>query len=142
MNQFQGVQSWIQQQQQAEEQRTQAEESRQQEELLTSAKGAIREQLTASGIPTELVSDEQIVASLIVHKGDMNLAAQSFTGMRDSFLKDFTTNNGNGSRAPTIRGETPQAPQGGLRGRSGDPFREASVAAQQFLAQGARAEGS
>jgi DNA-binding transcriptional MerR regulator len=142
MQDQQGVMQYINQQQEAETQRTAAEESRQQEALLTEAKGTIRENLKASGIPEELVSDEQIVAALIVHKGDISTAAQSFTGLRDGFLKDFTTANANGSRAPTIRGGTPQAPKEGLRPRTGDAFREASVGAQQFLAQNAAAEGS
>jgi hypothetical protein len=142
MTDQQSVMQYIQQQQQAESERAAAEESRQQEGLLTEAKSTIRENLTASGIPPELVSDEQIVAALIVHKGDMTGATQSFTGLRDGFLKDFTTANSNGSRAPTIRGETPQAPQEGLRGRNGDAFRNASVGAQQFLAQNAAAQGS
>jgi hypothetical protein len=142
MTDQQSVMQYIQQQQSAEQERAAAEEGRQQEALLTEAKGTIRENLKASGIPDELVSDEQIVAALIVHKGDISMAAQSFTGMRDGFLKDFTTANANGSRAPTVRGETPQAPKTGLRGRQGDAFRDASIGAQQFLAQNAAAEGS
>jgi hypothetical protein len=142
MTDQQSVMQYINQQQEAENQRAAADESRQQEALLTEAKGTIRENLKASGIPDDLVSDEQIVAALIVHKGDISTAAQSFTGLRDGFLKDFTTNNSNGSRAPTVRGEMPQAPKQGLNPRRGDPFREATVGAQQFLAQSAAAEGS
>jgi hypothetical protein len=142
MQEQQGISQYIQQQQQAENQRAAAEESRQQEALLGEAKSTIRENLKASGIRDDLVSDEQIVAALIVHKGDISMAAQSFTGLRDGFLTDFTNTNSNGSRPPTIRGDTPQAPKEGLRPRGGDPFRQASVGAQQFLAQSAAAEGS
>jgi hypothetical protein len=142
MTDQQSVMQYINQQQQAESERAAADESRQQEALLTEAKTTIRDNLRASGVPDELVNDEQIVAALIVHKGDITMAAQSFTGLRDGFLKDFTTNNANGSRSPTIRGETPQAPKEGLRPRGGDAFREASLGAQQFLAQNAAAQGS
>jgi hypothetical protein len=142
MTDQQSVMQYINQQQEAENQRAAAEESRQQEALLTEAKSTIRENLKASGIPDELVNDEQIVAALIVHKGDIATAAQSFTGLRDGFLKDFTTNNANGSRAPTVRGGMPQAPKQGLSPRKGDAFRDATVGAQQFLAQSAAVEGS
>jgi len=136
------ITQFISAQQEAEQERAAAEEGRQQEALLEEAKGTIRETLKSSGIPDGLISDEQIVSSLITFKGDISMAAQSFMGMRDGFLKDFTTANSNGSRAPTVRGGTPEAPKEGLRPRSGDPFREASTAAQQFLAQQAQAEGS
>lgn len=136
----------LQQMTQAEEMRQQQEQQRQaeqeaqmQEQILNEAKGTIQGQLKAAGITEGLVTDEQIVAALIAHNGDMNQVVQSFTGLRDGFLKGFTETNGQGPRQPTVRGDTPQAPKGSPRPRAGDGFRQASIGAAQMLAQGAAA---
>lgn len=129
------------QRQQAEQQRQAEAEAAQQEQMLEQAKGTIKEQLKAAGITEGLVTDEQMVAALIAHNGDLNQAVASFTGLRDGFLKGFTDANGAGPKPPTVNGETPQAPKGGLRQKSGDGFREASLGAQQMLSQAAAASG-
>lgn len=125
--------------QQAEQQRQAEQESAMQEQMLTEAKSTIKEQLKAAGITEGLVTDEQIVAGLIAHNGDLNQVVQSYTGLRDGFLKGFTNANSQGPRQPTINGQPPQAPQPGLRSKSGDSFRSASQGAAQMLAQSAAA---
>jgi DNA-binding protein H-NS len=127
---------------QQEEQRAAQQEAAMQDQMLTEAKATIREQLKAAGIHSDgLVTDEQLVAGLIAHNGDINQVVQSYSGLRDGFLKEFTTANGQGPRQPTVRGEVPGAPKGTPRPRAGDGFREASIGAAQMLAMGAAASG-
>lgn len=125
--------------QQQEQQRQAEQEAQMQEQMLEQAKTDIKGQLTAAGITEGLVTDEQIVAALIAHNGDMNQVVQSFTGLRDGFLRGFTEANGQGPRQATVRGETPQAPKGTPRPKAGDGFRQASIGAAQMLAQNAAA---
>lgn len=132
----------------AEQQRTQQseaqaaqEEARQQEAMLQEAHQTMAQQLQQAGVPEGLVTPEQMTGALIAHEGDIPSAVGSFTGLREGFLKGFTESNGNQPPPATVRGDAPKAPKGGLRPKSGDGFRSASVGAQQFLAQGAAAAG-
>lgn len=140
--QMQGIMQYVDSRQQQDAQVQQQETERQQQAILAEAHTTIRDALKNAGIPEGLVTDEQITAELIVRQGDINQVVSSFTGLRDGFLGNFTNQNSNGQRPPTISGKPPEAPKNGLRGRKGDEFREASLGAQQFLAQAAAQEGN
>jgi hypothetical protein len=137
---LQGVTQYIESQQQAEQARQQAEAQRQNEAMLTEARGQIRAQLTAAGIPEGAVTDADITASLISRQGDMNAVIQGFTQFRDNLLGNFTNTNANGQKPLAINGAPPQAPKGGLRAKPGDGFRTATQGAEQFLRQANAAE--
>lgn len=128
-----------QRQQQAQAQAAQ-EEARQQETMLAEAHSTMTAQLKQAGVPEGLVTPEQLTAALIVTKGDIPQAVAQFNSLREGFLKGFVETNGNGPKSPTVNGGVPQVPKGGLRPRGGDPFRQASVGAQQMLAANARGQ--
>lgn len=135
------VQARQMQEQMAQQQAAQAE-AQQQEQMLAEAHSTMYDMLKKAGIPNadQLVTTEQLTGALIAHKGDIDQAVASFTGLRDGFLKGFTETNGKPPAQPRVNG-MPQVPKGGLRPRGGDTFRSASVGAQQFLAQNAAAAG-
>jgi hypothetical protein len=120
---------------QAEQQRQAEAEQATQEQLLGQAHQGMKQTLAAAGIPEGSISDEMLNAYIIAHKGDVGQATQALTGFRENVLKGFVTDNGSGSKPPTIAGATPEGPKEGLRQKSGDGFREASIAASQALAQ-------
>lgn len=132
---LQGLTQFMESQQQAQQAQQQAEQARQNEAMLTEARGQIRAQLTAAGIPDGIISDEDITSALITHQGDMNAVVQRFTSLRDAFTGNFVNTNANGQRPLTINGAPPKAPGGGLRAKQGDGFRSASKQAEQFLMQ-------
>lgn len=143
--QMQSINGWIEQQAQTQQQNEMQEQQRQNEAMLSQAYTTIREQLTQAGISNSeaFITDAQLQAGLIAHQGDITQVIQAFTQQRDGFLGDFTRQNGqSGAKPPpTVNGKTPEAPKGGLRGRKGDSFRDASIGAQQMLSAAAAAEG-
>jgi hypothetical protein len=132
---LQSLTQFMDTQQQAQQAQQQAEMQRQNDAMLTEARGQIRAQLTAAGIPDGIISDEDITSALITHQGDMNAVVQRFTSLRDAFTGNFVNTNANGQRPLTINGAPPQAPGGGLKEKKGDGFRSASKAAEQYLMQ-------
>ena len=140
--QMQQLSQFHEQSQQEQQQQAAQMEAQQQEQMLAEAHSTMYGMLQTAGIPEadKLVTPEQLTGALIAHKGDIDKAVASFTGLRDGFLKGFTQTNGKPPAEPRVNG-MPQVPKGGLRPRSGDGFRSASVGAQQFLAQNAAAQG-
>lgn len=105
-------------------------------QILDQAKTGIRGQLTAGGIPENIIGDEMIVASIIAHNGDEAAAAQSLLQLRQNLLGDFTQKPTPASgKQPTQQGKLPQAPKKGGGRRDPDGFGQAKLGAEQFLRQ-------
>jgi len=136
----QALQARIDQMEQQENQRVAQVEEQQQQQMLGEAQVNMRATLAAAGLPEELLSQELLNSAIIAQNGDVAAATTMLTNMRESILKGFTESNGSGPKPPTMVGGAPQAPQGNLRPRQGDPFRQATVAAEQALAMSNRAE--
>jgi hypothetical protein len=137
----QEMQAKLQQYEQQEQTRQQAAQAAQEAQVLGEAHAAMREQLQAAGLPQDLISEEQMTAALIVHQGDINAAVGSFTGLREGLLGGFVAQNGQGPGQPRVNGEL-NVPSTGIKGGKGkDAFRQASIGAQQMLAQNAAAQG-
>lgn len=119
---------------QAEQARVSAQEEESQQQALGQAHAGMRQTLVAAGLPEDSITTDMLNSALIASKGDPAGATSMLTNFRESVLRGFTQSNGSGPAAPRINGEV-KAPEGTLRGKSGDGFREASVAAQQALMQ-------
>ena len=121
--------------QQQEQQRQQQAEMQQSEQILNEAHASIREQLTAAGIPEQVLNNltnEQLTAQIIAHEGDVSKAVQSLIGLRDTFTGAFVQQGGQGSAQPVINGDLSTPKKGGRRG---DSFKQASLGAEQMLKQ-------
>lgn len=139
----------LQQMSQAEEQRqmmaqqqTATQEQQQQQQMLAEARTAVRSQMTAAGIPTDLYSDGDLTGLFISYNGDVDQVVQRIIAQRDGLLGNFTQQNGGGRQPPTINGGVPQAPKNSsLTPKRGDGFRSASMGAEQMLLQANAANG-
>lgn len=130
----------LQQLEQAEQQRVAQQEQQQQAQMLQQAHAGMAATLVQAGIPQEAITPELMNGAIIAHNGDVAAATNAMTQVREAILRGFTESNGSGSRLPSMPGGPPQAPQqGNLRPKSGDGFREASVAAEQVLRQASAA---
>jgi hypothetical protein len=120
---------------QTEQQRQAEQQAAEQQQMLAEAHSTIAETLKNAGIPDGLVTPEMMTGALVANRGDVNLAAQSFAGLKEGLLKNWVETNSTGPKPPTVNGGMPTAPQGGLKPKSGDGFRAASRGAEQFLRQ-------
>lgn len=121
---------------QYDQQAQQQAEAAQEAELQTvyeNAVGNIRAQLTQSGIPDTVVTDQVIQAAIIASDGDEQAAVNMLTAMRDGFLGAFTNGRTANGQAPAVNGQLPQVPKPS-KGRD-DGFRDARVGARQYLEQ-------
>lgn len=119
---------------QEDAQKAQDEQARQQAELdqtWETAKTNIRAQLTQSGIPDTLISEEMLQAAVIATNGDEAAAIAMFSQLRDGFLGEFTNDKTRPGGQPRVRGDVPKPaakPQ-----RRGDGFDDARTGAKQLL---------
>jgi hypothetical protein len=100
------------------------------DQLLQRQLVSMQETLKEAGL--EDVSDEELIARIITANGDPDKAVQSLVGFRDSVVKGFTERKSGEPNPLEMPKGSPQAPKK-PETRPGDPFREATIAAQQAL---------
>jgi hypothetical protein len=137
---LQGVDNYVQSQQQRETQRTQ-------DQLLTQSLTGMKDQLKAAGFPEEIfgneegqISDQYLTGQIVAHRGDVNTAVQSINTLRNGILKGFaggpTPKPGQGEL--TMPNGAPPTP-GRKDTNTGDGFKDARAGAENFLRQAQQA---
>lgn len=136
---LQGVENYVQSQQQRETQRTQ-------DQLLTQSLTGMKDQLKAAGFPEEIfgneegqISDQYLTGQIVAHRGDVSTAVQSINTLRNGILKGFaggpTPKPGQGElNMPNGAPPTPGKAEASARNK-GDGFSEARAGAENFLRQ-------
>lgn len=106
-----------------------------QDRVLETRMTQMREALTKSGWPEELLTDQDLTARVIAHRGDFQAATKSMIDQRSALLKGFTQER-NTTPPPTDlpNGAPPTTPrdEGSYRDR-GDSFKAATRTAQARL---------
>jgi hypothetical protein len=109
---------------------------------LTRQMGWMKSQLTESGIPEELLTDQRLMSSFIAHGGNAQLAVKDLQDMRTGLLKGVTQPNN--PRPAAQRLDLPNGAPPTAQPRSkGSPRRgmfsdETSRAAEQFVRKAAQ----
>lgn len=120
----------------------QQETQTQQQAKLDEAIEGIRGQLKEAGFTAENMPDTETITGLIIaHRGDVDKALASITGLRDGVLAGFANGRKSepkegedGGGGPTMPKGSPKAPRSQGRGVRSE-FRDARAGAEQFLSQ-------
>jgi hypothetical protein len=101
--------------------------------------GQMREVLEKGGWPKELLTDEMLGSSVIVHRGRFDLAAKSLLDQRAALIRGITDprlnpNDPNNPSRTTLPNGAPPTPNRDVRSRdSNDPFKVATRSAEARL---------
>jgi len=127
------LEAQIAQMREQQAQQSQMTQAQVEDRLLQTQISKIRTTLTEAGIPEELITDQQIVANLIAHKGVPSEATKSLLSFRDGLLKGFTDKKTESTGELNMPKGSPPAPPKGRTPRDG--FEKARGGAEQFLKQ-------
>lgn len=131
----QEMRAWQKTQDEEKKANTQREQERRENQLFNTQFEGMKTELKAAGLGDEILTDEELTARIIAHKGDVKAATTAILNMRTALLKGFVAKNNDDSELDLANGvpKTRTKPNGRRTPR--DSFEAASVGAEQFLKQ-------